>query len=144
MGAGLLIIVAIVGGMAITLQSQLMGLMDQSLGTKESVFITYMGGALVICMIVLATRGSNLRMWQDVPRYTLSAGAIGLVIVGSIGYVVPRLGLSTAFTLIVASQFVLASLIDHFGLLGASLRPLDGSRILGLLVLIFGVWLSNK
>ena len=67
MGTVLLIIVAIVGGMAITLQSQFMGLMDQSLGTKESVFITYVGGALVICMIVLATRGSNLRMWQDVP-----------------------------------------------------------------------------
>jgi transporter family-2 protein len=140
----LLIAVAVIGGMAITLQGQFMGLMDQNIGTKESVFITYVGGALVICMVMLASRSGNLRLWREVPWYVLTAGAMGLVVVGAIGYVVPRLGLSAGFTLIVASQFVLAALIDHFGLLGASLRPLDGTRILGLFVLIFGVWLCNK
>jgi transporter family-2 protein len=43
--------------------------------------------------------------------------------------------------MIVASQFLLAALIDHLGLLGALPRPLDLSRVLGLVVMLGGVWL---
>jgi transporter family-2 protein len=74
----------------------------------------------------------------------LSAGVLGLVIVTTIGYTVPRLGLSKAFTIIVATQFLIAALLDHFGLLGAVMRPLDLSRLLGFGVLILGVWLIMK
>lgn len=77
-----LILIAVLGGAAITLQGQFMGLMDQVIGTKESVFITYAGGGLLITI-----------------------------------------------------------LIDHFGLLGAAVRPLDLSRSLGLIVLLIAVWL---
>ena len=36
-------------------------------------------------------RGGNLQSWQNVPTYALTTGVLGLVIVGTIGYVVPRL-----------------------------------------------------
>jgi transporter family-2 protein len=35
-------------------------------------------------------------------------------------------------------------LLDHFGWLGAAVRPLDPTRILGLVVLFIGVWLTVK
>jgi transporter family-2 protein len=139
-----LVIIAAVGGVAVTLQGQFMGLMDQGIGTRESVFITYASGGLLACLAILATRGGNLRAWQQVPWYALGAGILGLVIVGTIGYTVPRLGLSTAFTIIVASQFIVAALLDHFGLLGAAVRPLELSRLLGVGVLIIGVWLIMR
>jgi len=139
-----LTIIAIIGGVAVTLQGQFMGLMDQGIGTRESVFITYAGGGILIGLVMLAARGGNLRAWHEVPWYALSAGVLGLVIVGTIGYTVPRLGLSTAFTIIVASQFIVAALLDHFGLLGAMLRPLELSRVLGLAILILGVWLTTR
>jgi transporter family-2 protein len=41
----------------------------------------------------------------------------------------------------VASQILIAALVDHFGLLGAAVRPLDLSRFLGIGILILGVWL---
>jgi transporter family-2 protein len=140
----LLIIIAIIGGIAITLQGQFMGMMDQGIGTKESVFITYASGGVIISLFLLANHGGNLRAWHSVPWYSLSAGLLGLLIVGTIGFVVPRLGLAPGFTLIVASQFVVAALIDHFGLLGAAVRPIDLSRALGLAVLLVGVWLIMR
>ena len=140
----LLLILAILGGVAITLQGQFMGLMDQGIGTKESVFITYGGGGLLITLIFFATGGGNWRAWQQVPWYAFSAGLLGLLIVGTIGYVVPRLGLAPGFTLIVAAQFLLAALIDHFGLLGAAARSLDLTRGLGLAVMLLGVWLIMR
>lgn len=140
----LLVIVAVISGAAITLQSQCMGLMDQGIGTQESMFITYAGGGLLISLLMLASRGGNLRLWQSVPWYALTAGLLGLIIVGMIGYVVPRLGLAAAFTVIVASQFIVAALIDHFGLLGSAVRPIDLSRLLGLAVMLLGVWLITR
>lgn len=136
--------IAIISGVAVTLQGQFMGLMDRGIGTRESVFITYASGGLLACLVTLAMRGGNLQAWNQVPWYALTAGLLGLVIVGTIGYTVPRLGLSTAFTIIVASQFIVAALLDHFGWLGATLRPLELSRLLGIGVLISGVWLMTR
>jgi len=139
-----LIIIAVIGGAAITLQGQLMGLMDKTIGTKESVFITYAGGGLLAGVLMLAARGGNLKAWHSVPWYTLAAGVVGLIIVGTIGYTVPRLGLTRAFTIIIAAQLIVAALLDHFGMLGAVTRPLDVSRLIGIGILVLGVWLTTK
>jgi transporter family-2 protein len=140
----LLILVAIICGVAVTLQGQFMGLMDQGIGTRESVFITYAGGGLVIALAMLAARGGNLKAWQAVPWYALSAGLFGLLIVGSIGYTVPRLGLATAFTVMVAAQFIMAALVDHFGWLGAQVRPMELPRLAGVGLLVLSVWLITR
>jgi len=143
-GFFLLILVAVIGGVAVTLQGQFMGLMDGGIGTRESVFITYAGGGLVIARGMLAARGGNLRAWASVPWYALTAGLLGLLIVGSIGYTVPRLGLATAFTIMVAAQFIVAALLDHFGWLGAEVRPMELPRLAGVGLLILSVWLITR
>ena len=89
-----LIFLAILGGIAVTLQGHFMGLLDRGLGTRESVFITYGSGGFVAALMMVASGGGNLRGWASVPWYSLSAGLLGLLIVGTIGYVVPRLGLA--------------------------------------------------
>ena len=141
MGTAFLIFLAFIAGLAVTLQGQFMGLMDRALGTKESIFITYASGGLIITLLMLATGGVNLKNWQGVPWYAFSAGILGLIIVGSIGYVIPRLGVAKGFTLIVATQFVIASLIDHYGFFGAAVRPMDITRLLGLGLMLVGVWM---
>ena len=137
-------IVAVVGGLAVTLQGQFMGIMDQNLGTKESVLITYGSGGLVAALLFSLLPGNNPRNWSLVPWYVFSSGILGLIIVGSIGYVLPRVGVARGFTLMIAAQFVLAALIDQFGLFGAALRPLDLTRLSGLAIMLCGVWLVMR
>ena len=139
-----LVIIAVIGGVTVALQAQFMGLIDKGIGTRESIFFTYVSGGILAALLMLISRGGNLRSWGEIPWYALSAGALGLVIVGAIGYTVPRLGLSRAFTIIVASQFLTIALLDHFGLLGAVMRPLELSRLVGFGVLILGVWLIMR
>jgi len=136
-----LIVLAVIGGIAGTLQAQFMGVLDQNIGTAESVFITYGGGALIIGLVMLFLRGGNLAGWQAVPWYTLLAGLLGLVVVGILGFAAPRIGLVPVMTLFVASQFIVAAGLDHFGLMGAEVRPLDLPRVSGVGVILFGVWL---
>ncbi|MGB0564355.1 MAG: DMT family transporter [Spirulinaceae cyanobacterium] len=137
-------LLAIIAGCAVTLQAQFMGLMDKTLGSQESIVITYVSGGLLaglFALAVLGRGGFNFKAVPSLPWYVFTTGALGLVIVGAIGYVVPRLGTARGFTLILASQFLLAAVIDQWGLFNAPLRPLATPQIIGLIVMLSGVWL---
>lgn len=134
--------VAVMGGIAVTLQAQFMAVMDQAAGTRESVFVTYAsGGLLITALMLLVWRGGNLAALRTVPPYAFLSGIMGLIIVGSIAYATPRVGLVAAFTVMLVAQFASGMLVDQLGLLGATVRPLEWSRLLGLGVLLLGAWL---
>lgn len=137
----IVLMVATLCGIAVTLQSAFMGTMTRAIGTLESVLITYGSGAIVIALIMFVARGGNLGAWRDVPPYTLTAGLLGLVIVGSIGFATARQGLIVTFAVILVAQYTTAALLDHFGLFGVMLRPLSGQRAMGILLLLAGAWL---
>ncbi len=136
-----LVLLAVVGGIAGTLQMHFMGAMDQNIGTVESVFITYGSGGLIIGLVMLFLGGGNLGAWQSVPWYALSAGVLGLVVVGILGFTASRIGLVPVVTLFVASQFLVGAGLDHFGLMGAEVRSLDFPRASGMGVILVGVWM---
>jgi len=140
----LISIVAAIGGVAVALQAQMMGLLDRGMGTLESVFITYGSGGLMVGLLMLFMRGGNLSLWHTMPWYAFLSGVIGLVIVATIGFSVPRLGLVSAFTIIVAAQFIVGAFLDHYGFLGAEVRELNLQKILGMLILLMGVWLTVR
>lgn len=137
----MLLLIAAVGGVAVALQGQFMGQMTSQIGAVESVFITYGSGGLLIGLITLAMRGGNLRAWQSVPSYALTAGICGLIIVGALGITTASLGLIAAFSVVLAAQYITSTAVDHFGLFGAATRPLTATRLFGMAVLLLGVWL---
>lgn len=142
--AWLLFGVAILGGIAVVLQSQFMGTLNEQLGVATSVFVTYGSGGLLIALWMLLQRGGQWSGGSGLPWYTWTTGILGLFIVGSIAYATPRLGLVVTFTVMLASQFLLAAVLDHNGWLGAAPRPVDWSRALGLVVMLVGVWLTVR
>ena len=144
MDASKIIGLAIMGGIATAFQGHFMGIMEQRMGWKESVFITYVSGGILIALIMVLARGGNLGAWPKVPWYVFTAGILGLVIVGTIGYTVPRLGMAKAFTVMIAAQLIGAMVLDHFGLFGITVRTLNMYRITGLVTMIAGVWMILK
>jgi len=139
-----IILIGLAGGVAVGLQSPLASMMSQRLGVMESVFIVHIGGALVALIPLLFYSGGKLAQWRSVPWYALAAGIFGLVVIGAISYMIPRVGVAASITAIVAGQLLVGTILDHFGLLGAVERSLDPTRILGLVVVLMGVWLTVK
>jgi transporter family-2 protein len=135
------VIIAVIGGAIAGIQAAFIGLLGQRLGTIESVFINFVGGAVVISLLLLGMGGGNLSRWQTVPWYTLLVGPLGLLIVGAIGYTLPRLGVALSLSLIVAAQLIAGALFDHFGLWGAAVQPLSPTRLAGIAALLLGTWL---
>src|SRR6266540_4626536 len=140
----LIILIGLAGGAAVGLQSPMASMISQRLGIFESVFIVHLGGAIIALLPLLFYSGGKLSQWRTVPWYTLGAGIFGLIVIGAISYMIPRVGIAASITAIVAGQLLVGTLLDHFGLLGASVRSLDITRVLGMAVVLVGVWLTVK
>lgn len=141
----ILVGIAMVGGMAVALQGQFMGQMDRNIGTAESVFITYGLGSMVAGLMMLLLKGGTLSTaLTAVPAYNFTAGILGLIIIASIGYTVPKLGITAALTLVLIGQYFLAALIDNFGWFGAPIREIGAKQIIGLFVILAGTYLVTS
>ena len=141
---GFVLFFGLIGGVAVGLQGPLASLMSQKIGTLESVFYIHLGGTLAALIPLLFYGGRNLSRWREVPWYALGAGALGLIVIAAMSYMVPRVGVAPAVVLIVAGQLLVSVVLDHYGLLGAHSRPFDLTRALGLLLVFLGVWVTVK
>ena len=140
----LIILIGLAGGVAVGLQSPMASMITQRLGIFESVFIVHIGGALIALVPLLFYGGGKLTQWRSVPWYVLGAGIFGLIVIGAISYMIPRVGVAASIITIVAGQLLVGTILDHFGLLGAMQRHLDPTRAIGLAIVLVGVWLTVK
>lgn len=138
-----ILLVGLVGGVAVGIQAPLSSLMSQRLGVLESIFIVHIGGALAALGLLLIF-GSNFSLWRMVPWYAFGAGVFGLVVISAMSYMIPRAGVAASLIILLAGQLLIGTVLDHFGWLGAAQRPLDLTRVLGLSVVMAGVWLTAK
>lgn len=135
------LIMGLLAGLAVGVQSPLASIITNRLGTMESVFIIHLGGALVAAVVLAFQRGGNLTQWRSVPWYALAGGALGLMVIAAVGFTIPRVGAVTTVFLIVAGQIIAGVLIDHYGLLETTVQHLDAQRLVGIGVLFAGIWL---
>ena len=140
----LIILIGLAGGVAVGIQSPLASMISQRLGLFESVLIVHLGGAVLALIPLLIYGGGKLGQWRSLPWYTLAAGVFGLIVIGAISYMIPRVGVAASITTIVAGQLLVGTILDHFGLLGAVEKSLDPARVIGLVVVLAGVWLTVK
>ena len=143
----LAILVGVVGGIAAALQAIFASVMGQKFGDLGSVFFTYSIGGIIVSLAVVATAISSrysLSGWQSLPWYAYLAGPLGLVIVGSFSFTVPRVGVVLTTGLFILAWLFSSSIIEHLGLFGVEVRNINLSRILGIAALLLGTYLVSK
>jgi len=140
----IVIIVGLLGGIAVGLQGPLASMITQRIGVMESAFIIHLGGTIAALIFLTSVGGGRLGSWRTVPWYALGAGVLGLIVISAISYAIPRMGVATTVTLIVTGQLAVGAMLDHFGMLGAAVRPLELPRLIGLGVVFVGIWLMVR
>lgn len=134
------VLIAVLGGLAGALQSQFLGVMEERVGTLASTFVTYAGGGLAVTILMVVFQGNRLSELRELPWWVFGAGLMGLVVVASLGVSVANLGLGAGLTLFTAATLILGALIEHFGWFGGG-RSLDAMRVVGVALVIGGTWL---
>jgi transporter family-2 protein len=78
-----------------------------------------------------------------IPPVHFAGGVIVAFYVLSITFLAPRFGVGNAILFAVTAQLISSATIDHYALAGAPLRPLTSIRVLGLIIVIVGLVLTQ-
>lgn len=140
----LTMLIGILGGIAVGIQSPIGNAIGKRIGAASSSFVAHLSGAAFSAIVLLMQRGENIHEIRSVPWWMFGIGLFGIILFLTINYTIPRIGASAAIALIVVGQMAAGMVIDHFGLLDVTSRPIDGTRILALLLLLGGGYLMAK
>ncbi len=80
----------------------------------------------------------------EAPWWVWTGGLLGAVFVVTTAALAPTLGAATLLSIAVAGQMTFALLLDHYGLVGFTVRPLSPWRIVGAALVVAGVVLIRK
>jgi transporter family-2 protein len=80
----------------------------------------------------------------EAPWWVWAGGLLGSVFVTAAAAFAPRLGAATFISVTIAGQALVSVLLDHFGAVGFSERPVTPLRLLGALLLVAGVLMVRK
>jgi bacterial/archaeal transporter family-2 protein len=144
LGIILVVLIGLIGGIAVGVQSPIAGAMGQRVGGTASSFIIHLSGMILSGLLLFFRGGEKIKDWHTLPWYMLGAGIFGLILYQTINVTLPRLGGTMMITLIIVGQLLAGMVIDHFGLLGVAVRPVDLTRIFGVIILLFGGYLIIK
>jgi transporter family-2 protein len=140
----LVVCVGLIGGIAVGVQAPVAGAMSLRIGATASSVVVHAGGLLASVSLLVTRGGEQLGQWRSVPWYMLGSGALGLVLYLSVGQTIPKLGATTAITLIIVGQLLAGMVIDHFGAFGLAPRSIDLSRAAAAALLLAAAYLMVR
>jgi len=137
---------AIAAGLAGSIQVALMSRLGERIGVVEALaFSTALTAAIAFVILVLA-RGSVAGFERAVhqPWWMLLGGVMGLIIVFTVTYAGPRIGVAATVGILIAGQLAMGAAIDRWGLFGSERIALHWPRVVGIALLAVGAALSLK
>jgi transporter family-2 protein len=139
-----LILIGLIGGAAVGLQTPISGMMGARIGGIASSFIIHLSGMMLSGLMLLLRGGERIREWSGLPWYMLISGIFGVVLFQTLTYTVPRIGGTLAIALMMIGQLIIGILIDHYGWLGVEVHPISLVRVAGVVLLIAGGYLISR
>jgi bacterial/archaeal transporter family-2 protein len=134
----LLLLLMACGGFAVAMQPSINARLAQRIGDLESSMISFAVGTLALMVVVIFAGKGNLRGIAGATWWELSGGFLGAFFVTLTIIVVPRIGTLAVMAAIIAGQFAMAALLDHFGAFGLRQIPLTPMRLTGICLLAAG------
>jgi transporter family-2 protein len=114
-------------------------------GPINAAFVSFaVGTAALGIMVAIAHARPDITAARALPFYAWTGGLCGVVFVVAAAWSVPRLGVATTITLMVAGQLMVGLVLDHFGAFGAPRSPISLTRIAGVALVFGGVLLVRR
>jgi len=145
-GSGLAATLAVAAGLAGSVQVALMSGLGKRIGVLEALGFSTTVTAVIAVIALLLFRHSLGGFGRAVhqPWWLLLGGVMGALIVFTVTYSGPRIGVAATVGILIAGQLVMGAAIDRWGLLGSERIALHWPRLLGLALLAAGAALSLK
>jgi bacterial/archaeal transporter family-2 protein len=139
-------VLAISAGLASSVQVALMSRLGERIGAFQALAFSTLLTAVLAFGVLLVTKRSAAAYTRALhqPWWMLLGGVMGLLIVFTITYAGPRLGVAATVGILIAGQLAMGAAIDRFGWFGSERIPLNWARVLGIALLFVGAALSLR
>ena len=141
------IILAVIVGIASTTQAAINVKLTNFVESPIlAAFISFAVGTLALLIYLLASgiSLSSIFSIKNAPIYVWTGGILGAFFVASTIMLVPRLGVTLTFSLVIAGQMLISLILDQFGWFGVPVKEINLPRIIGTIFLTVGVILIRK
>jgi bacterial/archaeal transporter family-2 protein len=109
--------------------------------------ISFLVGTTVLVVYVLIANRQHipeLSVVSQISWWKWLGGIMGAAYITTVVIIAPKIGAANTLGFIMAGQLIAAVVFDHFGWIGFVVRPVTIWRILGVVFLLFGVYLLRK
>jgi bacterial/archaeal transporter family-2 protein len=141
------LIIALLVGAGIGLQGALNARLGSTINPiANGLMVMVAGGTAALLLLVLARSQLTVDFSQTTALqrlFIVLSGVLGIVAIAGSTFVMPRLGIVTGIVVILLGQILLAIAFDLIGFSGRTIE-LSPTRLLGLLLIVGGVWLVNQ
>ncbi|MCX6182035.1 MAG: DMT family transporter [Bacteroidetes bacterium] len=140
-------ILPILCGFTITTQASVNSQLRASIQNPfAAAFISFAVGTIVLFFALLIVRQGfpNVSELKTLPWHQYMGGVLGAFFVSAIIYTLPQIGSANMFVLIIAGQLITSLAYDHFGAMGAVQQNITWQKIVGVVLVIAGVYIANK
>jgi len=143
---GLAAVFAFCAGLGGAVQIAVQARLGERVGSIEAVVCASAVAAICSIAVLLVARGGVGRLGSGVtgPKWQLLGGVMGALIVLSITVAGPRIGIVATTAMLIAGQFILATVIDRFGWFGVERVEISWTRVVGLVLLAAGAFLTLR
>jgi transporter family-2 protein len=140
----LAVVLAILAGLAGSVQVAVMGRFGDRIGVVEALFFATCVQLLLSLAILLVARLGTGRLGDafHAPPWMWLGGLMGLTVVFAITFAQPRIGATATIGILIAGQLLMGAVIDRFGLFGVEQIGISWPRALGIGLLGVGAALS--
>lgn len=136
-----LIVLMVVGGVAVAVQPSINALLAEKTGFLQAATVSFAVGTLILLLISLTSGQGDFRRISEADWWQLTGGLFGAFFVAMTIVGVPRIGITAVLALTIVSQLIAGLVMDHYGLFGMRSIAIDYKRMLGVALLLAGVFL---
>ena len=122
-------------------------LSEQLKSPLQAAFINFAGGIIVLTILLFLVFRVSLpaiETLKSIPWYYYIGGAIGVSFVTMVVMLTPKIGITNVLAGALVGQLIISAIMDHYGLLNLNVHPISWNRVLGILFLITGIYLTQR
>ena len=138
-------LIMLVAGFGIPMLAALNAALGTRIGSPAAaatvLFVVAFGTSLLVTVF---TGLQGFGKLAGTPKHLYLAGALIAFYVLTITYIAPHFGIGNAVFFVLLGQMLSAAMIDHYGLFGAQISPVNLTRAGGIALMAMGVWVTQQ
>lgn len=144
--SSLSIAIMLLAGAMVAVQGPINATLGRAIGSPvNAALVSFLVGTVLLALVALVQRvGADAAALRALPWWAWVGGVCGTIFVTGAAYAVPRIGVASMLTIGIASQLVMAVLLDHLGALNVPQRSVSLTRLMGVALVMLGTIIVRR